>query len=1334
MEQSKKISRKVISVLLSLLMVFSCFSGMSLTAWAADATTLTAETTTWENGDYVVPTGGVTISGHITVNGTVNLTLTEGAALTANAGITLSDGATLNVSGKGAMAVNGSNNNASSTVAGNGKLVLTGGTLTAKGGNGQSLGYEQFSKTGANGGTAINGSVIVNGGTLTATGGNGGSLGENSYDSKGGNGGTAISGTLTVNGGTLTAKGGNGGSIDRDGLDCKGSNGGAAISGTLTVNGGTMTATNGAAGSIGSPSYGCSAGAAGAGFGGTLTLGKGVKLYEGTEANEEKLLDGNDSASRVYSGTKKANMYAEFISAGSVDEITWEGSILKSLTDSNGITVTGDGIAYAAVGLMFQQSSGPINFSASNGYFTKIVITCNELENRSGATISGFTQSGNTLTWTGESANVTIPQNGRGLSLYGVTSIKFTGVGLIPTVDKSALETAITAAETLYDSIKDDTNYSTIASTLKTAIDAAKEVADSDTADQDAVDAAKTAITTAKTNAEAAKKDVDDTNAANAVITQINALPANEDITSANKVAIEAARAAYNALTDDQKKKVDATVLAKLTNAETALQDAVDTEAAQGATNTINALPAADEVTTADKDAVEAARKAYNDLTDDQKKKVDADTLKKLTDAEAALKDAIDTEAAQAATNTINALPAADEVTTADKDTIEAARKAYNDLTDDQKKKVSGDTLKKLTDAENALKAAGVSDTINSLPAADEVTTANKEAIAAARKAYDDLTDDQKSYVAPETLKKLTDAESALAVATANEAINALPAADEVTTANKDAIEAARKAYDALTDDEKAKIAPETLKKLTDAESALAVATANEAINALPAADEVTTANKDAIEAARKAYDALTDEEKAKIAPETLKKLTDAESAFSVASVKEKINALPAADEVTTANKDAIETARGFYDALTDEQKEKITPETLKKLTDAEDALAAATVSDEIKALPAAAEVTTDSKAAIAAARKAHDALTDEQKAYVAPETLKKLTDAESALAVAEANKAISELPDADKVTLADKDKVDAARKAYDALTDEEKAKIAPETLEKLTNAEKAYSAAKEADDTAKAKDASDKIAALPKAADVTTKDEKAIKAARAAYNALSDEQKAKVPAKTVKQLEDAEKALAQAKEVAAAKKNAKTAMNNQITVTQKGKKITVKWHKASQADGYFVYVQYCGKKYKKPVKTIKKNSTTKVTITKLNGKKINLKKNFKVVVKPYKIVNGKKVVLAKSMTAHVVGVKNKKYTNVKSIKATKKALTVKVGKTVKAKAKITLVDKKKKHIPSSHAPKFRYRTSDKKIATVDKNGKIKGIKKGTCTIYVYAINGKMTKIKVTVK
>ena len=191
--------------------------------------------------------------------------------------------------------------------------------------------------------------------------------------------------------------------------------------------------------------------------------------------------------------------------------------------------------------------------------------------------------------------------------------------------------------------------------------------------------------------------------------------------------------------------------------------------------------------------------------------------------------------------------------------------------------------------------------------------------------------------------------------------------------------------------------------------------------------------------------------------------------------------------------------------------------------------------------------------------------------------------------------------------------------------------------------------------------------------------------------------------------------------------------MNSGVVVTQNGKKINVKWNKSSSADGYEVYVQYYSKKVKKPAKIIKKNSTTKATIKKINGKKLNLNKEFEVYVVAYKMVDGSKVTLAKSSIGHVVGAKNKKYTNVKSIKLTKKAYTVAVGKTAKVKAKIKLVDKNKKHIPKSHGAKFRYRISDSSIATVSKSGQIKGVKKGTCTIYVYAINGKMKKAQVTV-
>ena len=195
-----------------------------------------------------------------------------------------------------------------------------------------------------------------------------------------------------------------------------------------------------------------------------------------------------------------------------------------------------------------------------------------------------------------------------------------------------------------------------------------------------------------------------------------------------------------------------------------------------------------------------------------------------------------------------------------------------------------------------------------------------------------------------------------------------------------------------------------------------------------------------------------------------------------------------------------------------------------------------------------------------------------------------------------------------------------------------------------------------------------------------------------------------------------------------------KDATINLKSVTQKNNKVQVSWTKVNEADGYDVYVHYCGSKAKKPVKTIKKNTTTKTSVAKIDGKKINQKKNFYVKVYAYKMVNGKKEIIAKTITAHLAGAKSVNYTNPKALKLTKSTYNIKVKKTAKIKAKVTLENSSKKLLPKSHTDKLRYRSSNTKIATVDKNGKITGKSKGTCYIYVYTVNGLMKKAKITVK
>ena len=193
----------------------------------------------------------------------------------------------------------------------------------------------------------------------------------------------------------------------------------------------------------------------------------------------------------------------------------------------------------------------------------------------------------------------------------------------------------------------------------------------------------------------------------------------------------------------------------------------------------------------------------------------------------------------------------------------------------------------------------------------------------------------------------------------------------------------------------------------------------------------------------------------------------------------------------------------------------------------------------------------------------------------------------------------------------------------------------------------------------------------------------------------------------------------------------AKTALDAGVIAKSSGSKVTASWGAVKGASSYVIYANYCDQKKCKKIKTVS-GKTTSFNITKLNGKKFNPKKNLKFYVVAYKTVKGKKVKLAKSIMAHAPGSKNTKRTNVTGVKVKKASFTLKKGKTAKIKAKLVLQKKSKK--PLKHCAKFRYASSNKKVAKVSKKGKITAVGKGKCTVYVYAVSGVSKKIKVTVR
>ena len=312
-------------------------------------------------------------------------------------------------------------------------------------------------------------------------------------------------------------------------------------------------------------------------------------------------------------------------------------------------------------------------------------------------------------------------------------------------------------------------------------------------------------------------------------------------------------------------------------------------------TGLISQLPEAAAVTYASyqkiAEAAAAARSALDALSKDEQAKVS--NLAKLEKVEAAIKGfrAIDDVRAQ-----IDALPDAGKVTLAERDAVKAAQDAYDALSAEQKEYLTFAQVAKVTALAKRiaeLEAAPIKSVEALIDAIGEVTLDSKSAIDEARAAYDKLTAEQQAKVS--NYAALTAAETTYAKLVQDKAdqdaadavIAKINAIGTVTLKSKKAIDEARKAYDKLTAAQQVRVsnyatltaAETTYAKLvqdkTDQDAADAV------IAKINAIGTVTLKSKKAIDAARKAYDGLTDAQKALVPASVVKTLTDAETAYS---------------------------------------------------------------------------------------------------------------------------------------------------------------------------------------------------------------------------------------------------------------------------------------------------------------------------------------------------------------------------------------------------------------------------------------------------------------------
>lgn len=325
----------------------------------------------------------------------------------------------------------------------------------------------------------------------------------------------------------------------------------------------------------------------------------------------------------------------------------------------------------------------------------------------------------------------------------------------------------------------------------------------------------------------ALKKEKADKEAADAVIAQIDALPTAENVTLEHQEAVDAARDAYSKLTDDQKKLVSKETTDKLESAEKKIAQLLEEQAADLVLEEMNALPSKDNLTLDDEVALAGAEAHYNALSDAQKEYLNGkapESVAKLgelrTQLEKLKKDAADKAAADAVTEKLNALPSEEDVMFQDEAVLKQAREAYDALSEDQKKFVSGEAYDKLEKAEQKLEALkaeaeAVTKQIQELPAVGDLKLEDAEKVSLARSAYDALNADQKRQLTENgVLDTLLTAENQISLLEREkeeaekvaQQINSLPEVKELKLADKTAVEQARKAYDALSESQKAMI------------------------------------------------------------------------------------------------------------------------------------------------------------------------------------------------------------------------------------------------------------------------------------------------------------------------------------------------------------------------------------------------------------------------------------------------------------------------------------------------------------------------------------------------
>lgn len=372
----------------------------------------------------------------------------------------------------------------------------------------------------------------------------------------------------------------------------------------------------------------------------------------------------------------------------------------------------------------------------------------------------------------------------------------------------------------------------------------------------------------------------------------------------------------------------------------------------------IKKLPAAKKVKLENEAAIRDAKKAYDELPEDSKALVTPSNVTKLEDCIAALEQVKREneellKATAEARTLMEQLPEDTSYVDADHaQIVNDARTAYDKL-DKNGKALLKTEYKQLTACEKTLKknekaVQKVQTLLAKLPAAEDVMTklslTDKKNVTAAEKAYNPLTEDQRTFLTEDEHAKMqansermqTLIEGETLIKAAEKAIKSLPADTKIKATDSKKLETAQEAYDKVKNSEDGlTIDPKLAEKFETSRTAYyayqqqAEDFRSEYLDALPEnANAVTAEYETAIPAAQTAYKALSKNvqsfiEKAEVSHLKACEKTLKKNQSAAGKVDKLIAKLPAdvSAEFTAKDEKAINAAWKAYSKLTSEQK-----------------------------------------------------------------------------------------------------------------------------------------------------------------------------------------------------------------------------------------------------------------------------------------------------------------------------------------------------------------------------------------------------------------------------